>query len=379
MKPCNQKKTDQSDVSCTSCRLQLNFEVERTNHGETSFTNILAACFGFHLTLVTLLYVGAKFRQQELWAWKPVWSPKVIVTMYLIVAAIFIPIGVVVLIQSTRLLSTARLRYDQIGDCNIGDIDPDPNVSGTCTIAVRIDKNITAPAYVYYGLVNFYQNARTYTKSRSDTQNRGEENADTTDCEPLEFQNGTDTPLNPCGLVANSQFNDEFRFCTSATCDEEINLNRTDIAWDIDREKRFLPSSERTETEDDRVVSEPFMVWMRLAAYRNWKKLYGRIESDLPAGTYYMSITSRFPVGSFDGEKFFFISETTWFGGPNEALGIAYIVVGGATLTLAIAIAVRARMTTALELPPETRVALDGIVADADLPKAPVRDEQESA
>lgn len=286
--------------------------------------------------------------------------------MYFIVSAIFIPLGIIIYIQSTELGNTPPLRYDNDPRCDVGpgegEFGDDPP-ERICSFTVEVKHNITAPSYFYYGLVNFYQNARTYVESRSYEQLRGNPvsvgGADT--CDPL-ITNGTeDQVLVPCGLVANSRFNDSFLLCRDADCEQPVSLNKDVIAWEIDVEKRFLRSESYSEEENDLIRSQDFMVWMRAAAYRNWKKLYRRIDDDLPAGNYTVIVTSRFPVESFGGEKFFFISDTTWFGGPNEILGISYIVVGGVALLLAIVFLIKSRQSPDLDLPPETTVSLEGI------------------
>lgn len=264
--------------------------------------------------------------------------------------------------------STSRFRYDNNGGCDIGE----SSAEGNCTIRFNITSSVKAPSYFYYGLVNFYQNARTYVTSRSDEQLRGQDNPDTSVCEPLE--KGADgQTLVPCGLVANSQFNDSFKMCFDSQCTREVALEKNGIAWDVDRESRFLGNNNSfTQAQNERIRDEDFMVWMRLAAYRNWKKLYRIIQTDLEPGVYWVKIDSRFPVKSFDGQKFFFISETTWFGGPNRTLAIAYLVVGGVALLLSILVLIRSRITPDLDLPPETTVQLDGLVGESELDKAPL-------
>lgn len=309
-----------------------------------------------------------KFRQQELWAWKPVWSPKIVVSMYLLIAVIFIPLGIVILIQSSRLSSTTRARYDNVSPCNVGNQTLNGE-SRTCVIRFNITRDMTAPAYFYYGLVNFYQNARLYAKSRSDQQLRGDENPDFTGCDGLETDASGNSVV-PCGLVAESRFNDTFELCRDVSCNDPVNVTSKEISWDIDRSRRFKGSDSFTDEQNALIRSEEFMVWMRLAAYRNWKKLYRVINENLPAGDYFVRIKAQYPVESFDGEKFFFISETSWFGGPNRFLGFAYIVVGGIALLLAIIFLLGSRKTTTLELPPETTVALDGLVKNPFIPGA---------
>lgn len=298
------------------------------------------------------------------------WTPTVVSIMYFIVAIIFIPLGVLIFIQSTRLGRTINLRYDNFGNCDIGPNSTTETV-GTCIVPFSVNSPVKAPSYFYYGVVNFYQNARRFVKSRSDQQLRGFDNPDTAECKPLDKDPITENDIVPCGLVARSQFNDSFELCKDAECDQFIKLEKKGIAWDVDRKNRFLGNNDSfTDSQNQQIRDEDFMVWMRTSAYKDWKKLYRIIDEDLePNTTYYVRISSRFPVKSFGGQKFFFVSDTTWFGGPNRALGIAYMSVGGFVLVLGILILLRSRITPDLALPPETTVLLDGMVDEVDLPK----------
>lgn len=67
---------------------------------------------------------------------------------------------------------------------------------------------------------------------------------------------------------------------------------------------------------------------MRVAAFPNFRKLWGRIETSLEPGDYTLTIENNFPVGSFDGSKKVVLSTANAFGGKNTFLSIAYLVVG---------------------------------------------------
>lgn len=316
-----------------------------------------------------------KFRQQDLWALKPVWSPKCVVIMYYLIAIVFIPVGVAVLIKSLRMSQTDRFRYDDVEDCNVGERGrPTPL---NCSIRVDLEKDTGAPTFMYYGLVNYFQNARNYIKSRSAEQLRGDSNPSTGECEDagkgIDF--AEDKPVVPCGLTAFSRFNDTFRLCRDPKCVDEIPLRKRGIAWDIDREKRFLPgkvgSDGYTPASNALVTDEDFMVWMRLATYNNFHKLYRIIDEPLTKGTYYVIIEAAYPVEQFDGEKFIFFSETTWFGGRSRFLGVSYLVVGGLSLVAATLFCIRAGTAPSAQLPPETTIPLEGY---SEPPRAPPAD-----
>jgi LEM3 (ligand-effect modulator 3) family / CDC50 family len=75
---------------------------------------------------------------------------------------------------------------------------------------------------------------------------------------------------------------------------------------------------------------------MRTAGLPNFRKLWGRIEGDLEAGTYSVAITNKYDVNGFDGNKSFVLSTTNALGGKNYFLAICYIVVGSLCLIFAI-------------------------------------------
>ena len=89
---------------------------------------------------------------------------------------------------------------------------------------------------MYYELSNFYQNHRKFVKSLSFSQLRGEpttESALHEDCKPLDKvtdSTGVELSLDPCGLIANSMFNDVIRLPNSSA----YTLDETNIAWESD-------------------------------------------------------------------------------------------------------------------------------------------------
>jgi len=74
---------------------------------------------------------------------------------------------------------------------------------------------------------------------------------------------------------------------------------------------------------------------MRTAGLPDFRKLWGRINTDLEAGTYYLNVNNRYNVAPYDGEKYFVLSTTNALGGKNYFLAICYLVVGSLCIVFA--------------------------------------------
>jgi hypothetical protein len=78
------------------------------------------------------------------------------------------------------------------------------------------------------------------------------------------------------------------------------------------------------------------MIWMRASATPTFRKLWGRIDSDVSAGKYQVDVQNTWDVALFSGEKKFLISQTNAFGGKNIFLGSCYVAIGSLCIIAAI-------------------------------------------
>lgn len=139
--------------------------------------------------------------------------------------------------------------------------------------------------------------------------------------------------------MAKSLFNDTIAITDKS--DNPIAINKQNIAWqsDIDNKFKNLPADsgkDWTKVQWTDVENEAFIVWMRTAGLPNFRKLYGKLDKDLDAGTYNLIIDNNYDVSSFDGSKHFVLSTTNFLGGQNYFLAVCYIIVGALCIMFGI-------------------------------------------
>jgi len=288
------------------------------------------------------------FSQQKLPAWQPILTAGTVLPAFFVIGIAFVAIGVGLLHFSNELLefqkdytnckSTIETEKNcwQVLNETKEEENPDPCM---CEVEIEVTAKMNAPVYMYYGLTNFYQNHRRYVKSRDESQLLGDvTKTPKSDCTPFAEEKidgeGNTKPIVPCGAIANSLFNDSITlFDENGTA---IKLNRTGIAWESDKKYKFRnPDTGDKSLEDylkEHTVSPPawrknlweldlvdeknnglqnedLIVWMRTAAFPNFRKLYRRIEQDLEKGKYKLRIDYNYRVDQFDGTKSIYLSD----------------------------------------------------------------------
>ncbi|CAN1302364.1 Putative ALA-interacting subunit 2 [Linum perenne] len=291
-----------------------------------------------------------QFTQQTLPACKPVLTPAWVMTSFLLLGLIFVPVGFVTLRISRSVVEIVE-RYD--ADCvpeaftgNKMSYITDSSIPKNCSRMLKVHKYMKAPIYVYYQLDNYYQNHRRYVKSRSDQQLlHGLQNNDTSSCRPEEFADGQ--LIVPCGLIAWSLFNDTYTFSREAS---KLRFNRKNIAWSSDREHKFGKNVYPSNFQNGTIVGggkldpkiplsdqEDLIVWMRTAALPSFRKLYGRIEEDLDVNDVItVDLMNNYNTYSFGGKKKLVLSTSSWLGGRNDFMGFAFMFVGSSSLFLSM-------------------------------------------
>lgn len=159
-------------------------------------------------------------------------------------------------------------------DVNYG---PDYTVSTpTCHIQFNNPDTLNPPVLLYYQLTNFYQNHRRYVKSFDQDQLKGQARShqaiEGSDCDPLQIDPHSQKPYYPCGLIANSRFNDTFHSPTllnaigSSDSDTVYRMSNEGIAWSSDKDLYG-----ETDYNYDDVVPPP-----------NWRKKYPAYNETFP-------------------------------------------------------------------------------------------------
>jgi len=324
------------------------------------------------------------FKQQELKAWKPSFNMGSLYWKFLILGLIYIPVGILLNLSSDSTMEiivpyTDCDSLDHPGKTCADVIEASPGSKCRCEVEFDVAEDVHHGVYMYYALTNFYQNHRMYVKSKDENQMLGDIGTvgnlktPSSDCEYYDYVSVTDSSGNskrktiiPCGAIANSLFNDSITMCRIKDTNicETVDLKRTGIAWDSDKQYKFKNPTHFNEPqhaiwdsfthpkdwnrtiwdldpanpENNGLQNEDLIVWMRTAALPNFRKPYRIIHQDnFPAGKYKLEIEYSYKTKSFKGTKSIVLcTQSPFIGSKNPVIGISFSVVGGVLIAVAL-------------------------------------------
>ena len=118
------------------------------------------------------------------------------------------------------------------------------NAKRLCDLEFTASEDMEPPILVHYELTNFHQNHKNYYQSRDPYQLLGRPSTKQTSieqalCSPLDKLG--DVYLNPCGLIANTFFNDIFRVTNGNDANgNPLQLIEKGIAWAVSKPFQYV-------------------------------------------------------------------------------------------------------------------------------------------
>lgn len=330
------------------------------------------------------------FTQQKLKAFHPIITPKYIIPLFIALGVFLIALGAGMIYASYNVqdliidytecdessteyytdIPSDKVQYHFKNDLTISPkwkyaintSESDSTEQGICKLQFQIPSDIGSPVFMFYQLENFYANHRRYVKSYSEDQLNGKAASlsdikDTVgqNCQPLS-ENSEGIRIYPCGLIANSLFNDTFSSLVAVNdTTEDYQMTNDGIAWSTNKNrmkktqyqasevvpppnwiKKFPNGYDDTNMPDISTWPE-FQNWMQTSALPKFSKLALRNDKEsLKAGTYEVAIGLHWPVKEFNGKKSLYISTRSVIGGRNSFLGISWVVCGALCLIIAL-------------------------------------------
>ncbi|ODM99784.1 Cell cycle control protein 50B [Orchesella cincta] len=283
-------------------------------------------------------FYNTQWKQQRLWALRIRLSFFHMLIYYVVFGVLFIVIAFLCYMSAANTPGIIRIDYT---DCvDVSSRSPTNSTpmqrcrdtefkKGVCKCEIEFkieDENLVNQDKVifYYELSNFLQNIRKYKHDVDLTQLEGRavqgNSAVPPTCRYEYFKRGaSNKPIYPCGKVANSYFSDEIEMMTGGGPNI---IESEGIAWESDKAiyKRpqipkwsditnyfELPRDWHDELkslflQQNGVENEHFIVWMRTAAFRTFRKKYGYIKN-IQKEMYTVTINYRYDVVSFSGRK----------------------------------------------------------------------------
>ncbi|SGZ56075.1 CIC11C00000000975 [Sungouiella intermedia] len=333
------------------------------------------------------------FSQQRLKAVNPVFTAATVIPMLILFGIIFVPIGGAMWLAAHRIedlmidyshceTSASLDHWSPIPDKFVNyrfknlpvvktaqwkletdNSQPFEDERQVCKIQFHVPHKIKGPLYFFYRLENFHQNHRRYAKSLSEEQIKGDAASVSTikdtvglNCEPLSV-NSQGKRIYPCGLIANSLFNDTYGTTLLAVngSSSSYTMTKKGIAWSGNKNRykktkynyteivpppnwyKMYPNGYNSTNVPDISQWEEFQNWMFTSAFPDFNKLAMRNDKDaIEEGIYEVTIGLHFPVLPYKGKKHIFISQRSAIGGKNYFMGWSWIAGGGVCLLMGV-------------------------------------------
>jgi hypothetical protein len=292
-----------------------------------------------------------RFSQQQLRALRPALTLELTAKLCLIVGTIFMALGATTY-TGVKSLHTVVKRYDDVVDCTSGffptEAERELKMSNdgagtTCSIEFDAETTLEKPVYVYYELSNFFQNHRAFVRDLDYFELMGSSSSGSLCTTHTSTESGGE--IKPCGVQAWSYFNDSYAVALDGAA---VDIDETNISWKSDRKYRF--GSYAAENLNDDAATrggspvsgnidedEHFVTWMRTAALSKFRKLWGKIDTDIPKGARVrITIDNRYNTYKFDGTKSIVLATNGWVGGKNLVLPALYFLDGSICIITAV-------------------------------------------
>ena len=276
-----------------------------------------------------------KILRQELKSYTPEWNAKCSIITNLFILVPTLTLAIVLLIYSKKVFEI-EINYT---NC-IPNQDNSQNMK-TCKIQFLIPKKLKKPIFVYYRLKTFFINHRRIIESKSWKELKGEDVNTAMSCKGAYYmkemfeenspyytnewghQFSEDDVASPCGLLAKCFFNDTYNITN--VHGDFIYINETGISNKYLKTKFFKRRKNYKETQWIDVENEHFINWINMETFKNFKKLWGRIDTDMDPGNYYLIVHDNYDVSAYESRKSIIIGNENVFG-MNNIIPYCFIV-----------------------------------------------------
>lgn len=328
---------------------------------------------------------NSAWRQQRLPSYMYIPTPNTFIPTMAGVAALFVLIGGLIIgagrgtqsySQDYTLCQSVNGLVDAKGDPALcKDLTNNIEQPCLCQVDITVDEDMTYPVNLFYGMEGFYQNHRRYIRNRFDATYRYKQNLflaqgnSRSRCTEPNERNGK--AIAPCGAIARSFFNDTMTLWSNNSA---VPLSAKGIAISGDSLAKYRNPVPKNDLEtafadtirpinwqfmgaEDISVStfgdedvgygfenQDWMVWMRVAALPNFKKLYRKVvkpfaeDTVFRAGKYSVRIVYNYPATEMGATKQVHLQETSRLGGKATNIGIIYLCTGCVLGAIAIAL-----------------------------------------